>query len=165
MIYLFSHLARRNFGLQVEKVRAGFPDCIAYRQGKPIRIEFEYRSRNFCITDIARANATGLCAGFTTGRVFRHGSGAWICGKTTASASTYGFSLPEATTPMNSVVFTTMNSGASPLKPWRVICCSSIGRGRKAASKICSEWQGPSGGGGAGGWERAKNGKKDYSCW
>ena len=46
VVYLFSHLARR-FGLHVEKVQAGFPDCIAYRQGKRIRIEFEYRSRNF----------------------------------------------------------------------------------------------------------------------
>jgi hypothetical protein len=32
---------------RVEKVRAGYPDCIAYSQGKRIRIEFEYRSRNF----------------------------------------------------------------------------------------------------------------------
>ena len=49
VVYLFSHLARRRFGLHVEKVQAGFPDCIAYRQGKRIRIEFEYRSRNFCL--------------------------------------------------------------------------------------------------------------------
>jgi hypothetical protein len=47
-IYLFSHLARRRYGLHVEKVRAGFPDCIAYRQGKRVRIEFEFRSHNFC---------------------------------------------------------------------------------------------------------------------
>jgi hypothetical protein len=48
VIYLFSHLARRRYGLHVEKVRAGFPDCIAYRQGKRVRIEFEFRSHNFC---------------------------------------------------------------------------------------------------------------------
>jgi len=46
VVYLFSHLARR-FGLRVERVQAGFPDCLAYRDGKRIRIEFEYRSRNF----------------------------------------------------------------------------------------------------------------------
>lgn len=49
VIYLFSHLARKRFGLHVEKVQAGFPDCIAYRQGKAVRIEFEFRSRNFCL--------------------------------------------------------------------------------------------------------------------
>jgi len=48
VIYLFSYLAREKFGLHIEKIRAGFPDCIAYRQGKRIRIEFEYRSHNFC---------------------------------------------------------------------------------------------------------------------
>jgi hypothetical protein len=47
VVYLFSDLARSRFGLRVEKVRAGYPDCIAYRQGKRIRIEFEYRSSNF----------------------------------------------------------------------------------------------------------------------
>lgn len=46
VVYLFSHLARR-FGLRVERVQAGFPDCIATRAGKRVRIEFEYRSRNF----------------------------------------------------------------------------------------------------------------------
>lgn len=47
VVYLFSHLARRRFGLRVEGVQAGYPDCIAYRGGKLIRIEFEYRSHNF----------------------------------------------------------------------------------------------------------------------
>lgn len=47
VVYLFSHLARPRYGLHVEKVQAGFPDCIAHRQGKRVRIEFEYRSRNF----------------------------------------------------------------------------------------------------------------------
>ena len=28
-------------------IRPGYPDCIAYRDGKRIRIEFEYRSSNF----------------------------------------------------------------------------------------------------------------------
>lgn len=47
VVYLFSHLARRRFGLRVERVRAAYPDCLAYKDGKRIRIEFEYRSRNF----------------------------------------------------------------------------------------------------------------------
>lgn len=49
VVYLFSYLARKRFGLRVEKVQAAFPDCLAYRvsDGKRIRIEFEYRSRNF----------------------------------------------------------------------------------------------------------------------
>ena len=49
VVYLFSDLARRRFGLRVEKVQAAYPDCLAYRvsDGKRIRIEFEYRSRNF----------------------------------------------------------------------------------------------------------------------
>lgn len=47
VVYLFSHLARK-FGLHVDRVQTGFPDCIAYdRAGKRVRIEFEYRSRNF----------------------------------------------------------------------------------------------------------------------
>jgi len=47
VVYLFSHLARRKFGLRVERVQRGFPDCLASLDGKPVRIEFEYRSRNF----------------------------------------------------------------------------------------------------------------------
>jgi hypothetical protein len=49
VVFLFSHLARSRFGLHVERVQAGFPDCIAYQDGKRIRIEFEYRSRNFVV--------------------------------------------------------------------------------------------------------------------
>lgn len=47
VVYLFAHLARRRFGLRVERVQQGFPDCIAYRSGKRVRIEFEYRSSSF----------------------------------------------------------------------------------------------------------------------
>jgi len=50
VVFLFAYLAKR-LRLKVEKVGAPFPDCIAYqktdRGEKPIRIEFEYRSRNF----------------------------------------------------------------------------------------------------------------------
>ena len=46
VVYLFSHFAKK-LGLHVEKVQTGFPDCTAYRDGKRIRIEFEFRSRNF----------------------------------------------------------------------------------------------------------------------
>jgi len=47
VVFLFSDLARKRFGLRVESVQAGFPDCIAYRGSKRIRIEFEYYSSNF----------------------------------------------------------------------------------------------------------------------
>lgn len=47
VVFLFSHLARIRFGLRVERVQGGFPDCVAYRGSKRVRIEFEYRSRNF----------------------------------------------------------------------------------------------------------------------
>lgn len=47
VVYLFSHLAQRKLGLRVDRIRSGFPDCIAYRDGRRIRIEFEFRSRNF----------------------------------------------------------------------------------------------------------------------
>ena len=47
VVFLFAHLARRRFGLRVERVQQGFPDCIAYRAGRRVRIEFEYRSSNF----------------------------------------------------------------------------------------------------------------------
>ncbi len=50
VVFLFAHLAKR-WRLRIETIRAGFPDCIAYQktQGreKRLRIEFEYRSRNF----------------------------------------------------------------------------------------------------------------------
>jgi len=48
VVYLFSQQAGR-YGLRVERVQDGFPDCIAYRSGKRVRIEFEYRSRNFAL--------------------------------------------------------------------------------------------------------------------
>ena len=47
VVFLFSQLARKSYGLRVERVQTGYPDCIAYKRGKRIRIEFEYRSRNF----------------------------------------------------------------------------------------------------------------------
>jgi hypothetical protein len=48
VVFLFATLARR-FGLRVQQVQAGFPDCNAVERatGKKIRIEFEYKSRNF----------------------------------------------------------------------------------------------------------------------
>jgi hypothetical protein len=47
VVFLFSHLARKHFGLRVERVQTGYPDCLAYLGTKRVRIEFEYRSRNF----------------------------------------------------------------------------------------------------------------------
>ena len=46
VVFLFSRLARK-VGLEIDLIRPGYPDCIAYRDGKRIRIEFEYRSSNF----------------------------------------------------------------------------------------------------------------------
>jgi hypothetical protein len=50
VVFLFSHLAKR-LRLKVEQIRPGYPDCIAYqktgRGDRQVRIEFEYRSRNF----------------------------------------------------------------------------------------------------------------------
>jgi len=50
VVFLFSHLARR-WRLKVDEIRPQFPDCIAYqktdRGEKRVRIEFEFRSRNF----------------------------------------------------------------------------------------------------------------------
>ncbi|MCI0331539.1 MAG: hypothetical protein L0196_11460 [candidate division Zixibacteria bacterium] len=47
VVYLFSHFARNRFGLRVETVQSNYPDCIAFLNGKRIRIEFEYYSGNF----------------------------------------------------------------------------------------------------------------------
>jgi hypothetical protein len=50
VVFLFAALAKR-WGLRVESVQSGFPDCIAYQrtgQGDTRkRIEFEFRSSNF----------------------------------------------------------------------------------------------------------------------
>lgn len=50
VVLLFSRIVGK-LQLKIEKIQAGFPDCIAYqrvgRREKRIRIEFEYRSRNF----------------------------------------------------------------------------------------------------------------------
>ena len=47
VVFLFSSMARKTYGLRVAQVRAGFPDCLAYKGTKPIRIEFEFKSKNF----------------------------------------------------------------------------------------------------------------------
>lgn len=49
VVFLFSRLADSKYGLSIESVQSGFPDCIANKDGKRIRIEFEYRSRNFSV--------------------------------------------------------------------------------------------------------------------
>jgi len=50
VVFLFSHFLKK-YRLRVEKIGAGFPDCIAFqktgRGDKRIRIEFELRSKNF----------------------------------------------------------------------------------------------------------------------
>jgi len=50
VVFLFAHFAKR-FGLKVDQIRPQFPDCIAYRKAggheKRVRIEFEYRSKNY----------------------------------------------------------------------------------------------------------------------
>jgi hypothetical protein len=49
VVFLFAHLASRRYGLRVERVQSGYPDCMAYKRstGERVRIEFEYRSSNF----------------------------------------------------------------------------------------------------------------------
>ncbi len=49
VIFLFSHLAKKRYGLRIERVQAGFPDCLAFLGTQRVRIEFEYRSRNFVL--------------------------------------------------------------------------------------------------------------------
>ncbi len=49
VVYLFSSVARKRYGLRVERVQAGYPDCLAYQDEKRVRIEFEFRSRNFAL--------------------------------------------------------------------------------------------------------------------
>jgi hypothetical protein len=50
VVYLFAHIARK-LQVHVEEIHAEFPDCIGYQKiggaEKRIRIEFEFRSRNF----------------------------------------------------------------------------------------------------------------------
>ncbi|MCX8161070.1 MAG: hypothetical protein N3G18_09105 [Candidatus Saccharicenans sp.] len=50
VVFLFAYLAKRK-GFRIDEIRPSFPDCIAYRKTgkgeKKVRIEFEYKSRNF----------------------------------------------------------------------------------------------------------------------
>jgi hypothetical protein len=50
VVFLFATMAK-GFGIRVETIRHGFPDCIAYKRTgsgeKRVRIEFEYRSSSF----------------------------------------------------------------------------------------------------------------------
>jgi hypothetical protein len=47
VVFLFADLARRRWGMRIEILQAGFPDCVAFQRGKRTRIEFEFRSSNF----------------------------------------------------------------------------------------------------------------------
>ena len=50
VVFLFSHIQKK-LRLTVDEIQSGFPDCIAYQKiggkQKRIRIEFEFKSRNF----------------------------------------------------------------------------------------------------------------------
>lgn len=50
VVFLFAHLARR-WRLKIDSIQPGYPDCIAFQKvsgcERRIRIEFEFRSRNF----------------------------------------------------------------------------------------------------------------------
>jgi hypothetical protein len=50
VVFLFSRVAKR-LQFRIEKIRAAYPDCIAYRHAgdreKRVRIEFEFESSNF----------------------------------------------------------------------------------------------------------------------
>ena len=52
VVLLFSHVVTK-LQLKIERIQSGFPDCIAYQRTgskeKRIRIEFEYKSRNFLV--------------------------------------------------------------------------------------------------------------------
>jgi len=50
VVFLFSHLTKK-WRLTIDRIQAPFPDCVAYQkiggEQKKIRIEFEFKSRNF----------------------------------------------------------------------------------------------------------------------
>jgi len=50
VVFLFAKLQEK-FGVRVDSIQEGFPDCIARKirggRSRPIRIEFEYQSKNF----------------------------------------------------------------------------------------------------------------------
>ena len=52
VVFLFAHLAKR-WRLRIDEIKPGFPDCIAFQKShgkeKRIRIEFEYKSKNFLL--------------------------------------------------------------------------------------------------------------------
>lgn len=47
VVAIFAAIAKKHFGMTIERIQTGYPDCIAIRRGRPVRIEFEFRSRNF----------------------------------------------------------------------------------------------------------------------
>jgi hypothetical protein len=47
LVALFASLSSSHLGFSIRKIRRRFPDCIAYRGGQRLRIEFEFQSRNF----------------------------------------------------------------------------------------------------------------------
>jgi predicted RNA-binding protein with PUA-like domain len=49
VVFLFAALARKKFGLRVDRIQADFRDCIAYQGDRRVRVEFEYRSRSFAV--------------------------------------------------------------------------------------------------------------------
>lgn len=46
VVFLFAGLAKHH-GMRVESIQAGFPDCTAVKDGRRVRVEFEYRSKSF----------------------------------------------------------------------------------------------------------------------
>lgn len=66
VVYLFSHWAREN-AYRIEEYRPQFPDGIAVKNGKHVRIEFEYRS----VGSRCHLNRTQTK---NSGRPFHHGS-------------------------------------------------------------------------------------------
>ena len=47
VVLLFGKLASERYEVMIREASPGFPDCIGIHDGKQIRIEFEYKSRNF----------------------------------------------------------------------------------------------------------------------
>ena len=46
VVFIFA-LAAKRLGFEVDQVQRDYPDCIARWQGRKVRIEFEFRSKNF----------------------------------------------------------------------------------------------------------------------
>jgi hypothetical protein len=47
VVAIFAAIAKPRLGMTIDLIRTGYPDCEVLLRGQRVRIEFEYRSRNF----------------------------------------------------------------------------------------------------------------------